>query len=81
MTIAEETEIRKVVKDEIEKSMLDIRQWKRVDTASDSFSAISMQGLSQNLKPIITGSKGANAALTSLITALSFLNLIVDDSS
>ena len=38
-------------------------------------------GTAPAAKPTVTGSKGANAALTSLLTALSGLGLVVDSSS
>ena len=43
--------------------------------------AIGFYGASPQTKPTITGSRGGNAALASLLTALATLGLIVDSSS
>lgn len=42
---------------------------------------IAFYGATPAAKPTITGSKGSNAALASLITALATLGLLVDSSS
>lgn len=43
--------------------------------------AIGFFGASPQLKPTVTGSKGGNAALTSLLTALASMGLITDSST
>lgn len=64
------------------------RRWNPLDSVTDQFSPIT--GASQQIgffgkskisKPTVTGSKGANAALASLLTALSNLGLLTDSSS
>ena len=42
---------------------------------------LGFYGATAVVKPTVTGSKGANAALTSLLTALANLGLITDGSS
>lgn len=44
-------------------------------------STIGFYGATPGAKPAVTGSKGANAALTSLLSALATLGLITDSSS
>lgn len=67
---------------------LEFRRWNPLDSVTDQFSPITgasqmigFFGKSKISKPTVTGSKGANAALTSLLTALSNLGLVVDSSS
>jgi hypothetical protein len=75
---------------EIEKEIGDsgFRKWRSFDSVTDQYSPIT--GASQKIgffgtpkitKPTVTGSKGANAALASLLTALSNLGLLTDSSS
>jgi hypothetical protein len=42
---------------------------------------IGFNGTAPVAKPTVTGSKGANAALTSLMTALSSLGLVTDSTT
>lgn len=64
------------------------RRWNPLDSVTDQYSPIT--GASQQIgffgtpkisKPTVTGSKGGNAALTSLLTALASLGLITNSSS
>lgn len=68
--------------------LLNFRRWNKQDSVTDQFSPIT--GASQQIgffgtnkiaKPTVTGSKGGNAALTSLMTALSNLGLIKDSTT
>ena len=52
-----------------------------VDTSSMNIGPVGFQGNSPIAKPTVTGSKGANAALTSLLTALASYGLIADSTS
>lgn len=84
-------DIKKYIDDIIEQRLKDgnnFRRWNPLDSVTDQFSPIT--GASQQIgffgtpkiaKPTVTGSKGANAALTSLLTALSNLGLIINSSS
>lgn len=42
---------------------------------------IGFHGVSPTTRPTVTGSRGANAALTSLLTALAAKGLIIDSTS
>lgn len=42
---------------------------------------VALAPMAQRVQPIVTGSKGANAALTSLMAALSQLGIVVDQTS
>lgn len=66
----------------------DFRKWRVFDSVTDQFSPIT--GASQQIgffgtpkiaKQTITGSRGGNVALASLLTKLAALGLIVDSSS
>lgn len=70
------------------KKVTGFRQWRKFDSVTDVFSPIT--GNSQQIgffgkpkisQPTVSGSRGANAALASLLTALSNLGLITDSSS
>lgn len=74
--------------DDFKQKNLSFRTWNKLDSVTDQFSPIT--GASQQIgffgtnkipKPTVTGSKGANAALTSLLAALASLGLIIDSSS
>lgn len=90
MEINEQT-IRAMIKDEMDKfgqETTAFRRWNPLDSVTDQFSPIT--GASQKIgffgtnkisKPTISGSKGGNAALTSLCTQLSALGLITDSTS
>ncbi len=85
-----EQKIRAIIKQELEdlSKTQEFRQWRSYDSVTDQYSPIT--GASQMIgffgtpkiaKPTVTGSKGANAALTSLLTQLSNLGLITDSTS
>lgn len=86
-----ETKIRAIIQDELGKfrsKTTDFRRWNPLDSVTDQFSPITgasqrigFFGKSKIAKPTVTGSKGANAALTSLMTALSNLGLVTDSTS
>lgn len=90
MEINEQT-IRAIIKDEMDKlrsESTDFRRWNPLDSVTDQFSPItgaSQQigffGTNKTTKKTVTGSKAANAALTSLLTALAAYGLITDSSS
>ncbi len=74
--------------DDLKKEMKDFRRFNPLDSVTDLYSPItgaSQQigffGTSKISKPTVTGSKGANAALTSLCTALANLGLITNSTS
>lgn len=76
------------LKAEIKKEILDFRRWNPQDSVSDQFSPITgasqqigFYGTNKKPKQTVTGSKGGNAALTSLLTALATIGLIADSSS
>lgn len=83
--------MRKIIKEELEdfkQKNLSFRTWNKMDSVTDQFSPIT--GASQQIgffgtnkiaKPTVTGSRGANAALASLLTSLSNLGLVTDSSS
>ena len=58
---------------------LKLRPGQRVDVRLDG--NIGFYGAAPAAKPTVTGSRGANAALASLLTALATLGLITDSSS
>lgn len=67
---------------------LPFRKWNSFDSVTDQFSPITgaskmigFYGTTKKSKQTVTGSKGANAALASLLTALSTIGLVVDSSS
>ena len=67
---------------------LSFRSWQKFDSVSDVFSPITgnsgqigFYGTSKQPKQIVTGSRGGNAALQTLLTALSTIGLITDNSS
>lgn len=88
-------EISKIVNDildsrfnEFEREMNSSKKWRSFDSVTDQYSPIT--GASQQIgfygtpkiaKQTVTGSRGANAALTSLLTALASLGLITNSSS
>lgn len=79
--------IKKVVADEIKRSQA-FRTWRKFDSVTDVFSPITgnsqkigFYGSTKVAKQTVTGSRSANAALASLLTALSTLGLITDSSS
>lgn len=86
-----EKQIRDIIKDELrtfQKKRLSFKSNYRMDSVVDVFSPIT--GNSQRIgfygKPkipqqTVTGSRGANAALASLLTAMANLGLIIDSSS
>ena len=84
-------QILAMIKDEIEKSRQEttaFRRWVPLDSVTDQFSPItgaSQQigffGTSKTTKKTVTGSRGSNAALASLLTALANYGLITDSSS
>ena len=74
--------------DKFRQETIAFRRWEPQDSVTDQFSPIT--GASQMIgffgtkkisKPTVSGSKGANAALASLMTALSNLGLVVDSTS
>ena len=83
--------VRDIIHDELEKFKVDnfaFRKWHKFDSVTDRFSAIT--GASQQIgffgtnkisKPTVTGAKGGNAALGSLMTQLSNLGLVTDGTS
>lgn len=85
-----EQNIRAIIKDELTSltNNKEFRQWRSYDSVTDQFSPIT--GASQRIgffgtpkiaKPTVTGSRGGNAALASLLTQLSNLGLLTDGSS
>lgn len=67
---------------------LSFRSQTKFDSVSDRYSPITgasqkigFFGTSKIAKPTVTGSRGSNVALTSLLTALSNLGLLTDSSS
>ncbi len=84
-------EIKKLINDTIDSKLresTEFRRWNPLDSVTDQFSPIT--GASQMIgffgtpkvsRPTVTGSKGANAALTSFIAAASVLGLIIDNTS
>lgn len=88
-------EIKDLIKTTVESAISDIKgdftdfkRWDRLDSVTDQFSPIT--GASSQIgffkvpkisQPTVTGSRGANAALTSLCTALANLGLIVNSTS
>jgi hypothetical protein len=90
-----ETNIKKLINDiidskikELRNELSDLRKWKKFDSVTDQYSPITgasgqigFFGTSKISKPTVSGSRGSNAALASLLTALSNLGLITDQSS
>lgn len=84
-------DIRKYIDDTIEAKVADLtdfRQWRSFDSATDIYSPLTAAssrlaffGKALQSKQTVSGSKGANAALTSLLTALALYGLITDSSS
>lgn len=67
---------------------LSFRAWNKMDSVTDIYSPITgasqkigFYGTTKQAKQTVTGSRGANAALASLLTALSTIGLITDSSS
>lgn len=90
MTLDPDTEqkIRDIIKDEIQKGSRDLLKWRTYDSVTDQFSPITgaspqigFFGTNKIAKPIVTGSKGGNAALTSLCAQLANLGLITNSTS
>lgn len=79
----------------IDKKLLDFKKKNlgfksnyRLDSVKDVYSPITgkssqigFYGTTKKAKQTVTGSRGANAALASLLTALSTIGLITDSSS
>lgn len=81
-------EVEKIVNDILDRRLDEFRRWRSFDSVTDQFSPITgasqqigFYGTTKKSKQTVTGSKGANAALTSLLTALSTIGLITDSSS
>ena len=73
---------------ELKGEFSDFRRWYPLDSVTDQFSPITgasqkigFFGTSKVTKPTITGSRGGNVALTSLLTGLSTLGLIKDSTT
>jgi hypothetical protein len=58
-----------------------LNEWRSYVTAATNFAGSSAGYLDLFSKPAVTGSKGANAALTSLLTQLAAIGLITDSTS
>lgn len=84
-------DIKKYIDDSIEAKVADLtdfRQWRSFDSATDIYSPltpassrVSFFSKALQSKQTVTGSRGANAALASLLTALATYGLLVDSSS
>jgi hypothetical protein len=88
MEINEKT-IRDIIRSELEPIIREnFRKWRSFDSVTDQYSPVT--GASQQIgfygtpkiaKQTVTGSRGGNAALASLLTKLAALGLITDSSS
>lgn len=86
-----EKQVRDIIKDELrtfQKKRLGFKTNYRMDSVVDVFSPITgnssqigFYGTTKKAKQTVTGSRGANAALASLLTALATIGLITDSSS
>jgi hypothetical protein len=73
---------------EMKDELSSFRRWNPQDSVTDQFSPITgasqqigFYGTTKKSKQTVTGSKGANAALTSLMAALSTIGLVTDSTS
>lgn len=86
-----EKQIRDIISSEINKfqqNNLAFRSPYRIDSAKDVYSPITgnskqigFYGTTKKPKQTVTGSRGSNAALASLLTALSTIGLITNSTS
>lgn len=81
-------QVQKMIEDALYEFQNDSHKWQKVSYASDQYTPLSpaspqvaFYGSALVTKQTVTGSRGANAALASLLTALSNLGLITNNSS